>query len=172
MCDPRARWRACATPPRTAQIRRMLANASPMQEPNGMGKDNATDIAALMAAAWPAFEAAGETWVGPASAGIDFPYLNASFAAGLLDHAAGVSVHPYRAGPPESATGDLLALAALIAAYAPPRAMPCLSGEWGYTSPTGDLCKCALLFVARRGCAFFFFNHRRPALSEGDGLPS
>lgn len=65
-------------------------------EPNGMGSENATDIAALCAAAGGAFRAAGEFFVGPATAGIDFNYLNASFAAGLLSSVSGVSVHPYR----------------------------------------------------------------------------
>jgi polysaccharide biosynthesis protein PslG len=65
-------------------------------EPNGMGAENATNIAELCAAAGEAFRAAGEFFVGPAVAGMDFGYLNASFAAGLLGSVSGVSVHPYR----------------------------------------------------------------------------
>lgn len=107
-----------------------------VNEANGMGQDNATVITALCKSAGAHFLAAGETFVGPTTAGIDFPYLNATFSAGILSALSGVSVHPYRAGPPESAAAELLELAADIAAFLPPGkpAMPVLAGEWGYTS--------------------------------------
>jgi len=106
-----------------------------VNEANGMGDDNATVVTELCKAAGPHFLAAGETFVGPTTAGIDIPYLNATFALGILGALSGVSVHPYRSGPPESAAGDLQQLAAIIAAYAAPdKAYPVLSGEWGYTS--------------------------------------
>ena len=104
-----------------------------VNEPNGMGQDNSSTIAALIHAAGSHFLAAGETWVGPTTAGIDFPYINQTFAAGALQWLTAVSVHPYRSGPPESATADLLALSALITSYVP-GGKPILSGEWGYTS--------------------------------------
>jgi hypothetical protein len=106
-----------------------------VNEANGMGQDNATVITALCKAAGAHFLAAGETFVGPTTAGVDFPYLNATFAGGILSSLTGVSVHPYRSGAPESATADLEQLAALIASYRPGLpALPILSGEWGYTS--------------------------------------
>ncbi len=107
-----------------------------VNEPNGMGHANATDLTALAHAAGPAFAAFGETFVGPATAGMDFPYIEQAFAAGILTAYTNVSVHPYRGGPPESVLDDWVTLAALIAKYAPaggaPRTM--LDGEWGYTS--------------------------------------
>ena len=106
-----------------------------VNEANGMGDDNATTITALCKAAGPHFLAAGETFVGPTTAGIDIPYLNATFAAGILGALSGVSVHPYRSGAPESATADLLELGSIVAAFsAPGKRYPLLSGEWGYTS--------------------------------------
>ena len=107
-----------------------------VNEANGMGQDNATTITALCQAAGPHFLALGETFVGPTTAGIDFPYLNATFQAGILSALSGVSVHPYRSGAPESASAELRELAALIASYRPGAAdvLPILSGEWGYTS--------------------------------------
>lgn len=109
-----------------------------VNEANGMGQDNAATITAMCKAAGPHFIAAGETFVGPTTAGIDFAYLNATFAAGILSALTGVSVHPYRGSPPESAAAELLQLAALIKTYRPdaPDALPVLSGEWGYTSAT------------------------------------
>lgn len=80
--------------------------------------------------------------MGPATSGIDLAYLNASFAAGLLPaFTAGVSVHPYRPGPPDGVLDDYAALRSLVAAYTPPgRApVPIISGEWGYTS-AGPAC--------------------------------
>ena len=49
-----------------------------LNEPNGMGNDNATDIAAICLAAGQGFAEAGEVFVGPATAGImPLPYLQA-----------------------------------------------------------------------------------------------
>ena len=99
-----------------------------VNEPNGMGGDNATDLAALARAAAPGFAAFAETFVGPATAGMDWPYLNATFAAGILDSYTAVSVHPYRSGPPESVLDDWVTLRAMIAPYKP-AGMPLLDGE-------------------------------------------
>ena len=57
-----------------------------INEANGMGRTTAAAIARMArdvrAAAGSA--AAGELFVGPTTAGVDLPYINASFAAGLL----------------------------------------------------------------------------------------
>ena len=105
-----------------------------VNEPNGMGQDNATDLAALARACSPAFANYGETFVGPATAGMDFVYIEQAFAAGILTSYTNVSVHPYRGGPPESVLGDWLTLAALIEKYSPGAPRTMLDGEWGYTS--------------------------------------
>jgi len=42
-----------------------------VNEPNGMGHDNATTIVRLCQAAYPSFAALGEVWVGPTTSGID-----------------------------------------------------------------------------------------------------
>ena len=109
-----------------------------VNEPNGMGGDNATDLAALALAAAPGFRAYNETFVGPTTAGMDFPYIERAFAAGILAAYTNVSVHPYRAGPPESVLADWAALAALISKYTPAGSAPLsmVDGEWGYTSAT------------------------------------
>lgn len=104
-----------------------------------MGGDNASDIAALCLSAGGKFSSAGELFVGPATAGIDFPYLDKAMAAGILGGLGAVSVHPYRATPPDTALDDYVRLRALIEKYgATPtqRSMPILSGEWGYTTAT------------------------------------
>lgn len=73
--------------------------------------------------------------VGPASSTIDLSFLEAIFKGGYLDLVDGVSVHPYRSGPPETAVPEYGRLRALIARYAAPgRRVPVLSGEWGYSS--------------------------------------
>lgn len=107
-------------------------------EPNGMGDDNATDLAALAHAAAPGMQASGETFVGPATAGMDFVYIEKAFAAGILSAYTNISVHPYRAGPPESVLEDWATLAALIANHSGGGATPLsmIDGEWGYTSAT------------------------------------
>jgi hypothetical protein len=81
--------------------------------------------------------APGETFVGPATSTIDFPFLQACFQGGLLDYFDAVSVHPYRSGGPETAAADYARLRTLIDQYAPDgKFIPILSGEWGYTSVT------------------------------------
>lgn len=106
-----------------------------LNEPNGMGGDNATDIAAVCLSAGAHILAAGESFVGPATSGIDFPYLGTAFKAGILAAFTGVSVHPYRSDAPETVLPDYVTLRALIAQYAAPgHTYPVLSGEWGYTS--------------------------------------
>ena len=79
--------------------------------------------------------APGEAIVGPATAGIDFKFLEVCFQAGLLRWWDAVSVHPYRPREPESVAADYKKLRELIARYGPPgKEIPILSGEWGYSS--------------------------------------
>jgi hypothetical protein len=109
-------------------------------EPNGgfwKPKASVEDYAALALATAKAIHAAapGEAVIGPAASGVDLPFLEGCFKAGLLDEWDAVSVHPYRQGWPESATADYRKLRELIARYAPKgKAIPILSGEWGYSS--------------------------------------
>eukprot|EP00912_Choanoflagellata_sp_UC4_P000166 UC4_evm1s108 len=108
-----------------------------LNEPNGMGGDNATDIAALCKAAGEHFTAAGELFVGPATSTFAFDYMNKSMAAGLLDGISAVSVHPYRKSSPETVLADYMLLRKLIQQHgknAKQKEMPIISGEWGYTT--------------------------------------
>lgn len=81
----------------------------------------------------------GEMYIGPATSGIDLPFLETCFKAGLLRHWCAVSVHPYRQDGPETAAEEYRKLRLLIAKYAPAGAtIPVLSGEWGYSSVWGS----------------------------------
>jgi len=76
-----------------------------------------------------------EMYIGPATSGIDFAFLEACFKAGLLDYWSAVSVHPYRQTAPETAAAEYARLRRLIAKYAPKgKTTAILSGEWGYSS--------------------------------------
>jgi hypothetical protein len=79
--------------------------------------------------------APGETFVGPATSGIDFNFLTPCFQAGLLNYFDAVSVHPYRPVGPESVAADYARLRTLIDQYAPAgKFIPILSGEWGFSA--------------------------------------
>ncbi|MCX6362090.1 MAG: cellulase family glycosylhydrolase [Armatimonadetes bacterium] len=81
-----------------------------------------------------------ETYIGPATSGIDYGFLEACFAGGLLKYWDAVSVHPYRPMPPETAAGDYSRLRAMIARRAPRgKRIPIISGEWGYSSIAGSV---------------------------------
>ena len=77
---------------------------------------------------------------GPTVAGMDWKYLNQSMASGILDAFGAVSVHPYRraSSPPDTALADTWPqLRTMIERYGKSpaqKAMPMISGEWGYTS--------------------------------------
>ena len=71
--------------------------------------------------------APGETMIGPAT-GIDFPFLEACFKAGLLEYWSAVSVHPYRQTDPETVAEDYCRLRQLIATYAPLSEPPAVAG--------------------------------------------
>lgn len=142
-CYPDVPANSCSSPACVAGYGRLAAAAAAhfkgrgvlwelVNEPNGMGLDSAADIAALAAAAGGPLLAAGEELVGPTTAGFDFPYINASFAAGLLRSVSGVSVHPYRSGAPESAAADFVILRALMTSYGAPTTMPMNGGECAF----------------------------------------
>lgn len=84
--------------------------------------------------------APNETYIGPATSEVDLRFLEACFAGGCLAFWDAVSVHPYRHRPPETAADDYRTLRRLIVRHAPkdaagtPKAIPILSGEWGYSS--------------------------------------
>jgi hypothetical protein len=79
--------------------------------------------------------APGERYIGPATSGVDMPFLEACFKAGLLEYWDAVSVHPYRQTAPETAAADYAKLRRLIARHAPKgKNVPIHSGEWGYSS--------------------------------------
>jgi polysaccharide biosynthesis protein PslG len=79
-----------------------------------------------------------EDYIGPAVSGIDLPFLEACFKAGLLNYWSGVSVHPYRPTDPEAAAAGFMTLRNLIRRYAPQgKQIPILSGEWGYSTNAG-----------------------------------
>lgn len=84
---------------------------------------------------------APEEWfIGPATSGFDWAFLQKCFDAGLLKYWDAVSVHPYRGGPPETAAADWTRLRAMIDARAPRgKTIPMFSGEWGYADQQGGI---------------------------------
>lgn len=79
--------------------------------------------------------APGEMYTGPASSGIDLPFLEKCFQGGLLEYFDAVSVHPYRQTAPETVAEEYRKLRMLIRQYAPKdKQIPIFSGEWGYSS--------------------------------------
>ena len=103
---------------------------------------NVADYLAWCKAVVPALRRAdpGACIIGPATSGFPWEFLETCFEAGYLDLVDGVSVHPYRGSfeGPETARQDYDRLAAMIDRYktaqTPPRDIPILSGEWGYTT--------------------------------------
>jgi len=79
-----------------------------------------------------------EKLIGPATNGIDFPFLESCFKGGLLEYWSAVSVHPYRQLGPETAVAEYCRLRQLIEMYRPKRdtneTIPIIAGEWGYSS--------------------------------------
>ena len=106
-------------------------------------RPNVDEYVALALAVGRAFrsEIPREKLIGPATSGIDFPFLEACFKAGLLDYWAAVSVHPYRNSNPEPAASDYCRLRGMIDRYRTPTGrgserieIPIISSEWGYSS--------------------------------------
>lgn len=76
-----------------------------------------------------------ETYIGPATSTIDFPFLEQCFEAGLLDYWSAVTVHPYRETFPETVAPEYAQLRRLVGQYAPRgKDIAIISGEWGYPS--------------------------------------
>ncbi len=102
-------------------------------------KPNVDDYMAWCKAVVPAIRKADPTAciIAPATSTIPMPFLEGCFKRGLLDLVDGVSVHPYRSPRfgPETVLREYRRLASLIRRYEPAgRAIPILSGEWGYTT--------------------------------------
>jgi len=108
-------------------------------EPNGFWRPtlNTDDYVKLALAVGKAIKEnfPNETYIGPATSGVDFPLLEACFKAGLLEYFDAVTVHPYRQHDPETAEADYRKLRLLIAQYAPKgKTIPIFSGEWGFST--------------------------------------
>lgn len=110
-------------------------------EPNitfGKPELDARDYARLAVATARAIRAADPdaTVVGPAASDFPWAYLQTLFESGGLEAFDGVTVHPYRPGPPDSVPRDYRRLQALIERFVPPdrRRIPVLCGEWGYST--------------------------------------
>ena len=129
-------------------------------------RPNVDEYVALALTVGRAFRAnvPNEKLIGPATAGIDFNFLEACFKAGLLDYWSAVSVHPYRQTDPEGAANEYCRLRQLIDRYGSrgtslgagdgfrvstrsgsdgmpvstasgsDRLIPVISGEWGFSS--------------------------------------
>lgn len=75
-----------------------------------------------------------EYFVGPATSGFDWGFLESCFKAGLLGYWDAVTVHPYRSSEPETVGPDWARLQALVERYKPKgKSVPTISGEWGYS---------------------------------------
>jgi polysaccharide biosynthesis protein PslG len=116
-------------------------------------KPNADDYAKLALAVGETIRAVTpkEIFVGPTTSEIDLTFMETCFKAGCLSYWDAVSVHPYRHRPPETVADDYRTMRQLIRRYAPkgppynttykdqpvvgpPKSIPILSGEWGYSS--------------------------------------
>jgi hypothetical protein len=97
-------------------------------------------LALTVSRAWRA-QVPNEKLIGPATAAIDVPFLEACFKAGLLQYWSGVSVHPYRKTGPETAAADYCRLRKIIQSYNGGAfdSVPIVSGEWGYSAALGRL---------------------------------
>ena len=152
-CYPGTHWPSCDTDVCIAGYGKFAAAVAAhfkgkniifesVNEPNGMGGDNATDIVALCRAAYPAFVASGGHFVGPATAAESFLgwwYLENAMSTGLLRFVMAVSIHAYRWTIPETALRTFSTLESLIRQYSLDNIsaeLPMYSGEWGYTSAT------------------------------------
>ena len=109
-----------------------------LNEPNGMGSDNATDITKLCLAASKQIRVQPlTTFVGPTTSGFPWNYLNTTIHNGILQAFDAVSVHPYRGSSPETVLSDYKQLREMMAAAALSSVIPPIySGEWGYTTAT------------------------------------
>ena len=133
--------KSCSTPTCIAAFAKFAAAAAAryqgngiifecLNEPNGMGNDNATDITELCLAASKGIRSQPlTTFVGPATSSFPWQYLNTSIQQGILNAFDALSVHPYRGSSPETVLADYTRLRTMVA-------LPIISGEWGYTTAT------------------------------------
>ncbi len=86
-------------------------------------------------------ETAPDEWfVGPATSGFDWGFLDACFKAGLLEYWDAVTVHPYRTTEPETALPEWFRLREMIDHYKPEnKSIPMFAGEWGYSEKYAGL---------------------------------
>lgn len=125
---------------------------------------NVKDYTALVLATCQAVRAADPqaTIIAPASSGFPWTFIEGLFKGGALEHLDAVSVHPYRnySQGPETAGTDYRRLRALIERYAPAakKALPIISGEWGYATHTkgGVSLETQAAFIARQQLANVF----------------
>lgn len=79
-------------------------------------------------------EVAPEEWyIGPATSGFDWAFLEGAFSRGVLKYFDAVSVHPYRQTQPETSLDDWQKLRSITDKDSEGRSLPLLSGEWGYS---------------------------------------
>ena len=100
-------------------------------------KPNVNDYALLAVEVGKAIRAVtpDETYIGPATSGIDLNFIETCFKAGCLKYWDAVSVHPYRQSDPETVSTEYRKLRLLIEKYKPAnKIIPIVSGEWGYSS--------------------------------------
>lgn len=93
-------------------------------------------LAQTVSRAWRS-EVPGEMLIGPATSGLDFTFLEPVLNAGLLEHWAAVSVHPYRQTNPEIVADEYCVLRESIARSKGRRGtqhIPIISSEWGYSA--------------------------------------
>lgn len=107
------------------------------QNASGARRANSTQYSALLNSVGEAVRRDPRTrhefLVGPTTSGVDLHFIAEVGAAGALSWLDAVSVHPYRAGGPESVLADYSALRSLLRSIdGAPSAI--LSGEWGWAS--------------------------------------
>ncbi len=74
-----------------------------------------------------------EWYIGPATSGFDWSFIDGAFSRGTLKYFDAVSVHPYRQTQPETTAADWQQLRSLVDRHSPAKNIPLLSGEWGYS---------------------------------------
>lgn len=126
----------------------LLLRHACLAEPNGgfwlnstgAHAPNATQYSELLTTVGQALatRAPGTVLTGPTTAGMDFPYIQQVLERGGLAYLSGVSVHPYRPSPPESACYDYATLRSMIANYSAASGDGWSAGHSGAAFPNGD----------------------------------
>lgn len=107
-------------------------------------KPNVKDYTALALATCKTIREADPkaTIIGPAISALDTAFMGRFLASGVLTDLDGVSVHPYRQTPPETAAAEYATLRKAIDRYAPASKkgkLPIISSEWGYSTDGKDV---------------------------------